>query len=77
MDMPMQQVAWFEDAHKRQKAFEALMGAVWLVVNTPGRRMGDQHIKEAPIAQFVRQAIELRAPHPPTPSPRVQGEGEP
>lgn len=51
--MTVEQIARFEPTHEGEEALEALVGAVGLVVDAPGRRMGDEDVEIATIAQLV------------------------
>lgn len=55
MDMAVDEVARAKPLHQQQQSTKAAMGVIGAVVNAKRRRMGQQDIKIAAIAQPVKQ----------------------
>src|SRR5579859_3479476 len=64
MNMPMDQIAWLEAIHKRQKGSKSAMGSIGSIMDPERRRVCQQHIQVAPVAIAIQQQAWRQAPHP-------------
>lgn len=64
MNMPVQQIPWFEPLHEGQEGGKALMATVGVITKSQGSCMGDQNIYIPPTKYTVEQKAGNHLEHP-------------